>query len=120
METARIVDPTGTEEPGFTDLAQIDAERAGEYLHTSVGIWWCGDNECDCRQVTATRMYRHKLVPSALYRFDIWRGTFFSNGEGNGHLGKEIHVAVDEVKARYPDERIQSINGISNLRGRAG
>lgn len=89
---------------GFVEIAPPN-ERQGEYRYTTLYVWTCGDDVCDCSQVVAERVYWNPLFRGACWFVRIWEGPFFTDGEGYQENQRELLRAWREIRQRYPDEK---------------
>lgn len=54
-------------------------------------VWWCGDELCDCRQAEIDRITpNHRAGYPWIHREPVWRGTFYSDGEGVAETVEEL------------------------------
>jgi hypothetical protein len=84
-------------------------ERQGRYVHTSLSVWWCGDEVCNCHQVQVVRQYENRLFRGAWWPVLIWQGEFFTDGEGVEERNQELVQAFFDVNLRYPNEKWGSV-----------
>lgn len=65
--------------------------------HIDAYVWWCGDYYCDCRQAKIERVIpRYGVGPPWQKREIIWKGTFYSGGEGEKESLDELKTACKE------------------------
>lgn len=91
----------------------VDDLRQGEYLRTTLSVWWCEDDYCDCYQVQVVRVYRHKLSShlGAVHNVTIWQGSFFSQPDDDDRRvmiaefdeAKRLFAGEANLNAREPD-----------------
>jgi hypothetical protein len=76
-------------------------ERQGTYYRTDVYVWYCGDEECDCHQPVAERVYWHALVRGAQWRVRVWEGAYHSQPTAAEmrEMNEDIHYALRAVQA---------------------